>query len=109
MTCRMPIISLIAFEDRPAKFIFVRVPDDFGRYVRTDPCVAKVPCERCGATIGEPCKSWGKKPGRYHGATHALRREAADGRRHRGKRLAIERTDVIDIADGATVTIKEPK
>jgi hypothetical protein len=107
----MPVISLIAFEDRAARFIFVRVPDDFGRYVRTDACVALVPCERCGATIGEPCKSWGKKPGRYHGATHALRREAAGQTRRKGRAHKLECKDVIDPADGATVTIKaeEPK
>lgn len=104
-TCRMPIVSLVAFEDRPGRFIFVRIPDEYGRYLRTDPCVAYVPCPRCNATVGEPCKSWGKKPGKYHGSTHADRRGSWD-QRHRGKPLRMERKDVIDPVDGATVTIK---
>jgi hypothetical protein len=99
--CRMPIISLIAFEDRTAKFIFVRVPNEFGRYLRTDPCVAHVACERCHATIGEPCRHDGK----YVAATHAVRRGDHD-QRHKGKPLRLERIDVIEPNDGAHVVIK---
>lgn len=103
MTCRMPIVSLIAWEDRPGRFIFVRIPNEYGRYLRTDPCVAHVPCpyESCGATVGEPCKHKGK----YHSATHAARRGDWD-QRHRGKPLRMERIDVVDRGDGATVSIK---
>lgn len=100
-TCRMPMVSLVAFEDRSGKFIFVRIPDSYGRYVRTDPCVAHVPCSRCNATIGEPCMHNGK----YCGGTHAVRRGAWD-QRHRGKAQPFRRKDVTDPADGATVTIK---
>lgn len=105
-TCRMPIISMVAFEDRTAGFIFVRIPNEFGRYLRTHPCVAHVPCSRCDATIGEPCKSWGKNPGNYHGATHADRRSAWAGCRSDLTRP--ERADIIDPADGARTTIKAP-
>jgi len=98
INCRMPIISLIAFDDRSAKFIFVRVPNEFGRYLRTHPCVALVPCpyRECGATIGEPCKH---KSG-YVAGTHALRRMLCKRNPHR--------MDVIDQNDGAHVTIKTP-
>lgn len=100
--CRMPVLSLVAFEDRSGNFIFVRIPDTFGRYVRTDPCVAHVPCPLCNSTVGEPCKHDGK----YCGGTHHVRRGSWD-QRHRGKRYRAERKDVIDICDGATVTLKD--
>lgn len=97
----MPVVSLMAFEDRPGRFIFVRIPNEVGRYLRTDPCVAHVACERCNATVGEPCHH----RGRYTSATHAVRRGDFD-QRHRGKPLRIERIDVVDHLDGATVTMK---
>lgn len=105
-TCRMPVVSLIAWEDRQAAFIFVRVPTEYGRYMRTDKSVALAPCERCNSTVGEPCKGWRKDNasfGKYHAATHAVRRRAADGRMKRAERP----DDIIDRGDGATVTIKD--
>jgi hypothetical protein len=105
VTCRMPVVSLVAFEDRSAGFIFVRIPDEHGRYLRTHPCVAHVACPRCNATIGEPCKSWGKNPGRYHGATHADRRGNWN-QSYRGKPISFARVDVIAPADGARTIIK---
>lgn len=101
--CRMPSVTLVAFQDRTAGFIFVKIPTEHGRYLRTHPCVAHVPCSRCDATVGEPCKSWGKRPGRYSGATHADRR---GDWAHRGKPIVFERLDIIEPGDGATVTIK---
>lgn len=101
-SCRMPVIQLVAFEDRPCKFIFVRVPDTGGRYVRTDPCVAFAPCPQCGSTIGEPCKSHEQ----YRGSTHAVRRDALLALRRRGQAALADRRDVIDVCDGATITIK---
>lgn len=103
MTCRMPAVSLVAFEDRAGKFIFVRIPDSYGRYVRTDPCVALHPCPKCNSTVGEPCKTHGK----YHAGIHASR-----SGRHRGKGRALppeilNAKDVIDPCDGATVTIRD--
>lgn len=67
-----PRIQLVAFEDRKPGFIFVAVPDERGRYLRTDACVALVPCPFCKAVKGEPCKS---KQG-YGGGTHHHRRTA---------------------------------
>ena len=103
ITCRMPVISLIAWEDRSTDFIFVRVPNEYGRYLRTDQCVSQVPCPytHCGATVGEPCMH----DGRYVAGTHAVRREAGKNAR-RGQQFDVQRTDVIDQVDGATVTIK---
>ncbi len=68
-----PKIHLTAFPDRVGQFIFVAVPDERGRYLRTDRSVALVSCRHCGSVSGEPCKG---KPG-YHGATHVGRRADA--------------------------------
>ncbi|HET8695556.1 MAG TPA: hypothetical protein VFM33_12860 [Aquabacterium sp.] len=68
-----PKIHLTAFLDRPGNFIFVSVPDERGRYVRTDRSVALVACRHCGSIAGEPCKS---RHG-YIGGTHCVRRTDA--------------------------------
>ena len=52
-----PRVSLVAWEDRQAGFIFVAVPDERGRYLRTDRSVVACGCPQCGALVGEPCKS----------------------------------------------------
>lgn len=75
-----PKITLVAFEARQPRFIFVSVPNERGRYVRTDASVALVACGHCKSIPGEPCKSG---PGRYGGGTHAVRREAAERERRR--------------------------
>lgn len=70
-----PKIHLTAWKDRKAQFIFVAVPTERGRYLRTEKPVAFVPCSHCGALIGEPCKSG---PGDGYSATiHSVRRYAA--------------------------------
>lgn len=69
-----PRISLVAYEEQ--SWIFVMVPNEKGRYVRTDKCVAYAGCPLCGATVGEPCfviEYSGEK--RYKSGTHARRRE----------------------------------
>jgi hypothetical protein len=72
-----PRIQLVAFEERgPQHFIFVAVPDERNRYVRTDRCVALVACPHCKVPAGVPCLgAWNK----YQGQTHHLRRSAAKG------------------------------
>jgi len=101
--CRMPQIRLVAFDDRQGKFIFVAVPNEYGRYLRTDRSVAYVACELCGATVGEPCRH--PRIGKYHGQTHAVRRHTFQVQFAGHWRDAPHR-DVLDLADGATVTIK---
>jgi hypothetical protein len=101
--CRMPQIRLVAFEDRLAKFIFVAVPNEFGRYLRTDRSVAYVACENCGSTVGEPCQH--RKTGKYHACTHAVRRDTFN-LQVRNKVLNAPHRDVVIPSDGATVTIK---
>lgn len=68
-----PRIALVAYEARQSDFIFVSVPDERGRYVRTDKSVAFMCCGVCNAIVGEPCKG---RNG-YHGGTHVGRRAAA--------------------------------
>lgn len=70
-----PRVSLVAWADRQSNFIFVAVPDERGRYVRTDKSVAFVPCPHCKAMVGEPCK--GRVGDGYGGTTHYVRRNAA--------------------------------
>ena len=71
-----PRISLVAFDDRLNNFIFVAVPDERGRYLRTDRSVALVECPHCGALIGEPCHDGRRR--RYGGTTHVRRRSLAN-------------------------------
>lgn len=70
-----PRISLVAFEDRNPQFIFVAVPNERGRYLRTDRSVAQVACPQCRAIAGEPCKT-GSGDG-YSSTTHHVRRSGA--------------------------------
>lgn len=76
-----PRISLVAWADRDPKQVFVAVPNEKGRFVRTDMSVILVDCPLCGAAIGEPCHD-GKKIPRYWCVTHAIRRDKADRRKH---------------------------
>lgn len=76
-------IGLVAYGiDGPnPNLVFVRVPTERGRWVLTDRCVVEVPCSRCGAIVGEPCRrNWGfrfRTKALSHGAgTHADRRTA---------------------------------
>ena len=72
-----PSIKLVAFEERaPSRFIFVAIPDERNRYLRTDRSVALVACPHCLVPVGVPCLgAWNK----YHGGTHHHRRSAAKG------------------------------
>lgn len=68
-----PNIRLVAWEDRGNTCVFVAVPNERGRYLRTDHSVVVVGCPACNAARGEPCIS---RQG-YGGGTHAVRRTAA--------------------------------
>ncbi|MFA4971530.1 MAG: hypothetical protein WC683_02875 [bacterium] len=56
--------------------VFVVVPNERGRYMRTHVCVAYVTCKCCGAKPGEPCVGRLRVSGkaRYSSDTHYLRR-----------------------------------
>ena len=86
-SCVVPKISLVAWEARlleaQTKFIFVAVPNERGRYVRTDPSVAFVGCPHCEAIAGEPCKD--KQSGRYCSGTHVRRRGEYTRARNNGE------------------------
>ena len=77
-------IGLLAYYVDRSK-VFVRVPNERGRWLLTDRCVVEVDCPYCEAISGEPCRgvtrdSNGKKvphlPIRYHVGTHYHRRDA---------------------------------
>lgn len=65
-----PRIHLTAWEDRQNDFIFVAVPNERGRYLRTDKSVVIRGCPFCGSVVGEPCKA----AQGYGGTTHYHRR-----------------------------------
>lgn len=95
----MARVSLVAFEDRPGGFIFVAVPTQRGRYVRTHRCVAVVACSRCRATAGEPCKTDGGDG--YHSFPHCARTSEY-------KRLPRERRrEIADMVDPQEDAIEE--
>jgi hypothetical protein len=63
-------IPLMQAQD--ARFVFVRVMGPF--WIRTDACVAFVPCPTCKAAMGDPCTGDGEGP---KTETHHTRRRAA--------------------------------
>ena len=74
-----PRISLVAWADRNPAWIFVAVPDERGRYLRTDKSVVLRACPMCHAIPGEPCKS-GSGDG-YSALTHVARRRGSRSQR----------------------------
>lgn len=75
----MSRIGLVAYCALPPHLVFVRVPNEPGRWLLTDRCVVDVACPVCHMQAGEPCVS---RPGsrRYGVGTHADRRDAAKRR-----------------------------
>jgi len=73
-----PQISLVAYESRDGRRVFVKVPDERGRYMLTDRCVVEVSCPNCRSAIGEPCKGLQKS---YSVDTCYLRRRAYNFKR----------------------------
>lgn len=53
--------------------IFIAVPNERGRYLRTHICVAYEPCPLCKATLGEPCKHTVAGRLRYNSSVHYRR------------------------------------
>ena len=72
-----PTISLVSWASRDPNFIFVKVPNEKGRYLRTDKSVLLVPCKFCGALKMEPCRRSKETPYSYVGTTHFSRRNLA--------------------------------
>lgn len=70
---KTPVIKLLAYEDRDPHWVFVAVPDERARYVRTERCVVEVWCPQCQAARGEPCKN---RQG-YGAGVHYTRRDLA--------------------------------
>ena len=69
------VAKVTCFEDRQGHFIFVKVPGEYGRYVRTLWPVALVDCPACGSKAGVPCVGQYK---RYAGSAHVNRINAAE-------------------------------
>lgn len=76
-------IGLVAYGVDPS-MVFVRVPNERGRWMLVDRCVVEVDCPHCSAIAGEPCRGsrgYGRgmephSPIRYHQAVHISRKTA---------------------------------
>lgn len=66
-------ISLVAYTAMPGK-IFVKVPNERGRYLITDIEVAHRECGQCKALKGEPCFRIVQGLRSYTAGTHYIRR-----------------------------------
>lgn len=71
-------IGLVAYCALPPFMVFVRVPNEPGRWLMTHRCVVEVACAYCKAVEGEPCFNAyrGRPPVRYWTGTHTDRRKA---------------------------------
>lgn len=86
-------IGVLAYTATPGT-VFVRVPNERGRWMLVDRCVIEVDCPLCKAITGEPCRSnralnrgevVAASEIRYHVAHHVARRYACSdklGTRH---------------------------
>lgn len=61
-------------EARNPNQVFVRVPNEPGRWILAERCVVEIPCPKCHAAIGEPC--FNERSGKYWVNTHWRRRSA---------------------------------
>jgi hypothetical protein len=76
---RMSRIGLVAYCALPPLSVFVRVPNEPGRWMITHRCVVEVDCTYCKAIVGEPCHNM-KLVKRYRNGTHTYRRAAFSAR-----------------------------
>lgn len=97
-----PKLSLVAFGERTGDFIFVAIPDQRGRYLRTDKSVAVVACRQCKASIGMPCTTRGGDG--WSSTTHSVRRSDA---KHLPNRRAAD--DVTTDAENQTEELVWPE
>ena len=99
-----PKVHLVAFEERTGGFVFVGVPDQVGRYLRTDRSVVLVACPQCRAMIGEPCKAGMRHEG-YTGTTHYMRR--VDAGRFKGRPVDdVEMQNITLAPDGTAAAVE---
>jgi len=68
---RSKTVSLVAYCALPPNQVFVRVPNERGRWLITERCVVEVDCPFCNSAVGEPCIS---RPGNYTIGVHVWRR-----------------------------------
>jgi hypothetical protein len=106
-------MRIVAYEDRQGNFIFVKVPGEYGRFVRTRFPVAIVACPACKSAVGVPCLG---QYNRYVGSIHADRAVAAHrvlsevmpGRTGVGTEIAEDGEESPIIRDDVTAGDEEP-
>lgn len=96
-------IGLVAYCALPPNLVFVRVPNERGRWLITDRCVVDVACPVCGSKVGEPCHNR-KTVRRYGTGTHADRRAQATYRWRRAEMPPHKpRLSTSDISDAGVI------
>lgn len=65
----------IAYDDRQGHFVFVKIPNEYGRYARVPNLVTYAPCPACGSPVGVPCIG---QYDRHVGSIHADRMVLAE-------------------------------
>lgn len=91
------LIGLVAYCALPPNLVFVRIPNEKGRWIMTHRCVVEVPCSYCKAQTGEPCftKNESVASRKYHVGTHTWRRQAfTDLKRRRDEALPVHRPKI---------------
>lgn len=75
---RLLQIGTIAYETL-CNLVFVRIPNERGRWVLTHKCVALQDCPTCVAVAGEPCFNGSRARPRYLAGTHYYRHHGSKG------------------------------
>jgi hypothetical protein len=76
-----PKINLVAYRALGGgKKIFVMVPNEANRWLKTELCVAYIGCLQCGALVGEPCYDFKRfntyQNKKYTSTIHCARRRS---------------------------------
>jgi hypothetical protein len=99
---------VVVFEARGGGFIFVPVPGERGRYVRTSYAAALVACPSCEGKVGQPCRGDRGWCGSLHvdrlASAHAVLRKLGAAATLDESRAAL-REDVLEQDDESAVTV----
>lgn len=92
-------IGIVSYAIDPS-IVFVRVPNERGRWMMVDRCVVEVDCPHCAAIAGEPCRqvksSWRQMvklhdPIRYGVGVHVARKQ--EWQKETGHRFPAQRAN----------------
>lgn len=103
---KTPAISMVAWSTQDPRQVFVAIPNERGRYMKTSVCVVQVACPACEAAIGEPCRVRRGGQWQYNTTVHYKRSDEGNyyRKKHPGwrkdpsSRNALLERAVVDIA-----------